>query len=407
MLSVPDRQKNLRPTSVVAAVCLMFLCSCATENPARLRLPADVSMNKDAGRGGLVIVMLRLESGEKLPFVVDTGCPITVFDKALEPKLGKRLDTGTFWNFGVEQESGRFAAPKLLWGNTLLMTGTNVVTIDRKQLSSNVDHPFMGILGMDVLEHYCIQLDFAAGKMRFLDDERANKKGWGKPFPLTDTVDGCFAVGENLVGAKGSESLIDTGCDYDGWLTPKLFQQWTNQMQLTPDGEARSPNGVLDGETYHELDLHGLDAKLLLSDDSHIKFNGIGLHVLSQNLVTLDFPRRTMYLKRTSDWPLIDKNRTAAAMTMAKSTLQFLGRLRKQGQLPGWSKNGEGATTAFHFNHVPSPYLDSVTWDARKKGDSSIYHYTVARASKDNPWKLQNAWRTDANGRVVQEYAVP
>ena len=49
-------------------------------------------MNQDAGRGGILIVTLRLESGEKLPFIVDTGCQVTVFDKSLEGKLGKRFD---------------------------------------------------------------------------------------------------------------------------------------------------------------------------------------------------------------------------------------------------------------------------------------------------------------------------
>src|SRR5208282_4204666 len=100
-------------------------------------------------------------------------------------------------------------------------------TFDFKQLATHEGPPIMGILGMDVLHHYCIQLDFAAGKIRFLNDERANKENWGKPYPLTDLGDGCFLINENLVGAKGPGSLIDTGyITSDGWLTPELFQQW-------------------------------------------------------------------------------------------------------------------------------------------------------------------------------------
>ena len=81
---------------------------------------------------------------------------------------------------------------------------------------------------MDCLDHYCIQLDFAARKVRFLDDERAARKDWGKPFPLTALDNGCFLVSENLAGAKGAGSLIDTGCDIDARLMPDLFQQRTN-----------------------------------------------------------------------------------------------------------------------------------------------------------------------------------
>jgi hypothetical protein len=39
--------------------------------------------------------------------------------------------------------------------------------------------------------------------------------------------------------------------------------------------------------------------------------------------------------------------------------------------------------------------------------DSSIYHYTVLLASKDQDWKLQKTWRTDTNEHFVEEYVVP
>jgi len=363
-------------------------------------------MNKEAGRGGLLMVTVRLADGEKLPLVVDTGCPITSFDKSLEQKLGRRLDSGTLLNFGVEQDIGVYAAPKIYLGNVpLQMAYTNVATFDRHKLADHGWLPFMGFLGMDVLHNYCLQLDFAAGKMRFLDDEPADRKNWGQPFPLTDIGDGCFSINENLAGVNGLGSVIDTGCNSSGWLRPELFQQWTNQDSAA--GKIHSPNGKLGGEIYHDLDFRELDAKSLATDDSHIKFNGVGLRVLAENLVTLDFPNHTMYLKRTSKWPLIDKNAKAKAMTVAKSALKFLIRLGKENQLPGASKNEHGRTTDFHFNHEDSPYLDSVTWYTLKNGDASIYHYTVTRTSKHGAWKLHKAWRTDASGNVLQEYAVP
>jgi hypothetical protein len=203
----------LKPRVFGVLVSLLLLCSCATVDPVRPRLPADVAFNKDAGRGTWLIVKLQLESGEELPFLLDTGAPWTFFDKSREPKLGKRLDSGTAWNFGTKQESGVYAAPKLYLGGTpLMMTGTNVGTLDNKQISTKAGRPILGILGMDCLEHYCIQLDFAARKVRFLDDEQANKKGWGKPFPLTALDTGGLLASENLAGAKGAGSLIDTGC---------------------------------------------------------------------------------------------------------------------------------------------------------------------------------------------------
>lgn len=407
MFSVRGCAGQILATSAIT-VWLLFLCSCATNDARHPRLPATVTMNSGAGRGDELIITLRLADGEKLPFIVDSGSPATLFYKPLEPKLGKRLDSGTFWNFGVNQDLGVYAAPKLYLGNVLLtMAGTNVGTIDPQKLSSDQpsDAPSMGILGMDVLGNYCIQLDFAAGKMRFLNDERADKKAWGQLIPLKDFDNGCFFINDNLAGVQGSGSEIDTGCNFCGWLTPELFQQWTNQAQLSSPVKVHSPNGVLQGEAYHDLDLHATDEKSVLRNTAGTEFNGIGLGVLSQNLVTLDFPKRAMYLKRTSQDLLVDRGAEEHAVAEGKSAMKFMEHLMSANQLPGWQKHDKVASKTVHFIFQ---YPDSIIFDhAQKKGDPSIYHYQVSRASKASPWKLDRAWRTDADGHMIQEYTVP
>ncbi|HEX3627506.1 MAG TPA: hypothetical protein VH280_19030 [Verrucomicrobiae bacterium] len=394
----------MKPRLLGALLSLQLMCSCATQNPPPPRLPADVALGRDAGRGADIFVMLRLDDGESLPFIMDTGAPITIVEKSQESKLGERLDTGKLWNFGFEQESAVYPAPRLYLGNTPLLRGSNVATFDRKKLSFHGGRAFAGVLGMDVLQHYCIQLDFAAGKMRFLDDQRANKKNWGKPFPLSDLGNGCPVINENLVGTPSSASEIDTGCDFDGWLTPKLFQQWTNQAQFPANGETRSPKGILAGETYQELDLHETTEKSVLRDDAGAEFNGIGLHLLSRNLVTFDFPSHTLYLKRTRTWPLIDKDEEARLKSTANSAADFLSHLHKKGRLPGWSKKDQPAKkeAAFHFDSAGT-YI----FDVSKKGDLSIYHYQLTRTSKASPWQLQKAWRTDQNDHLIEAYPTP
>jgi hypothetical protein len=257
---------------------------------------------------------------------------------------------------------------------------------------------------MDCLKHYCIQLDFADRRMRFLDDEHANRKGWGKPFSLTDLGNGCIVVSENLAGAKGLGSLLDTGCNGDGWLTPQLFQQWTNQTTLSASVGTRSPNGVLGGDTYPDIDLQALDPHLILSEGSQIDLNGIGLNLLSRHLVTLDFPKRTLYLERTSIGPLVDEDLKAAAESAAKSAASVLKSMKNKGQLPGWPTNDGALPKGLPFNfHYP----ESGTFELAKKGDSSLYHYEFTRASKTKSWKLIKAWRTDQNNHTVEEYPVP
>ena len=50
---------------------------------------------------------------------------------------------------------------------------------------------------------------------------------------------------------------------------------------------------------------------------------------------------------------------------------------------------------------------DSATVDVRNTGDASTYHYTVIRSSEKGSWKLQKAWRTDPDGRTIEEFTVP
>jgi hypothetical protein len=298
----------LQPVVFALALSLVTLSSRAAEpsQPSAAQsaipapdLPASVAMNKDAGRGGLLFVSIRV-NGRSLPFVVDTGCPTTCLDQSLEPQLGQRIRTEALWAFGVKSAINVYRAPALYWGKTrLAKIGPYVVTHDCSPMSKSVGRRILGVLGVDVLQNYCIQLDFAADKIRFLDPHSAGKRNWGLPFPLWTLEDGCPAIAANLTGRPGPGSIIDTGCNYDGWLTPQLFQQWTNPAAPLAPGEVLLPNATLGGRIYHDVELRGVNKKLLHTGDTHIRFNGIGLLFLARHLVTLDFPDETLFLKRT------------------------------------------------------------------------------------------------------------
>ena len=251
----------------------------------------------------------------------------------------------------------------------------------------------MGILGMAHLRHYCIQLDFEAGKMRFLDPNDVNAAELGKAFPLAFSSEGQserelirpFIHHSSLIEGKGADLLIDTGFNIDGGMKPGLFRRevWKQKGDLTAGRTAQFRECVWDGETYTNLTIRTWPGSSL-----------IGLRFLARHLVTFNFPKRTMYLKQTSIGPLVDEDMEAA--------MKFLNDLKEKGRRPGWTKNDEGEIRPF-----PEACSNSLTFNARKNGDSSIYHYTVARASKDGPWKLQRAWQTDTNEHLVKEYPVP
>lgn len=294
----PAHNRRMARTSVAGILLNLFLlCCCAAGAPAQPLLPPDVPINQDAGRGGWLIVTLQLESGQKLPVILDTGAGGTVLSKSLAPKLGKRLGTAIVSHWGRNSTNDVYAAPQLyLGGAPLLMTGDAVLSCDNKDLGVDGVPHLMGILGLDVLEHYCIQLDFAAGKMRFLDGQHADKSAWGRPHPIValNDKDPRPAVAQNLLGMSGPHSIIDTGFLGDGWLMPKYFQAWTNNAASPANGELHRPVGMFDGEKYPLFDLGVED----------VESDGIGIDFLARHLVTLDFPNHTLYLRSQSIGPL-------------------------------------------------------------------------------------------------------
>jgi hypothetical protein len=114
---------------------LTLLCCWTAENTAGSSLPTEVTINQEAGRGGWLVVTLRLESGGELPFVLDTGSSGTVFDKSLEPQLGPSLGTAAVQSCGVERTVNVYAAPKVyLGGAPLVLPRAGILTDDLKQL---------------------------------------------------------------------------------------------------------------------------------------------------------------------------------------------------------------------------------------------------------------------------------
>jgi hypothetical protein len=281
---------------------LVLLCLPATADSTHPELPAELTMNKNAGRGSYLFVTIRLEDGESLLFLVDTGSPITLFAKSLEPRLGNRLGTARIRTLYGNHDGGVYTAPKLYLGNTQLLTGTNIFTDNFTMQSLMAHRSIKGILGMDCLRHYCIQLDFDAEKVRFLDPDNGNAALLGKAFPIAFPWGGIPVIDHSgLLAGKGANLLIDTGCHIDGFVDKNAIKGHYLGWWYWLFGK-RLPECLWDGQTYTHLHVR-----------SSGSLNLMGLRFLARHLVILDFPQQTMYLKRTSIGPLDKENTKAAA----------------------------------------------------------------------------------------------
>lgn len=294
------------------ALGLIILCSCATRvSPATqstnssgpLALPAEQRINYGAGRGDYLFVTVRLEDGEALPFVVDTGSSATMFDKAFIPQLGPNRGTTTLSHFGVQSKSFIFSRPRIfLGGASLQFSGQYVGTYDFHRESAHAGQTIMGLLGMDCLSHYVVQIDFDADKMRFLDRTKLDTSALGVPYFLVPYRGRPILTGGCLLGGDGEDALIDTGTKVDGGLNTELFEDEARRGALNVN-----TNSPLAGEpkfaALTKCDWNGgAYTNLILAN---IKGeNLIGLRFLARHLVTLDFPDGRLYLKQVRSGPL-------------------------------------------------------------------------------------------------------
>ncbi len=375
---------------VIIASCFLLLVGCASHRPAEtqedsaeLKLPLETAINPDAGRGNFLVINLRV-AGKERPFVVDSGAGITCVDESVAAELDRPVGTVTAHHWGEASQQKLYAAPAIYLGSTRLRSGKRVMALALNFMSI-VGQPIEGVVGLDVLKNYCVQVDFTANKLRFLDDSQADKSGWGRAFPIRplNDKDQRPAVAGNLFGEEGPHSIIDSGYVGSGWLMPKRFAQWTNHVSAPSPETARSPNGRFFGEAYPDLML----------DRADVESDGIGVEFLARHLVTLDFPKQTLYLKRTSIGPLPNAGGSPVA---------FLKSLKERGQLPGWSDGEHGSVKGGKQDAA----RNTVEVEVQKPGEPAIYHYKLMRGSADVPWHLIKAWRTDANGRVLEDYPV-
>jgi hypothetical protein len=280
-------------------------------------LLTELSLDDTVLSGGPILVNLSLEDGEKLLFEVDTGSGRTLLDESLTPKLGRRVGSrrANFSGDNRIKTEEIFLAPKLYAGNTRLLTGSRISTVPMLSRSTPA---YKGILGMDCLQHYCIQVDCVAGKLRFLDPDHLETENLGQSFPITFELEGITAFDADCFGLGKLRLILDTGCKgpFDGILSEKLFDSLVRAhptvgpdlVMTIPDGRAASGNAFssleLCGQTYTDLKFSRVDLR-----PKRLK-GLLGMRFLARHLATFNFPKRTVYLKRISNAPLTKESRT-------------------------------------------------------------------------------------------------
>jgi len=200
-----------------------------------------------------------------------------------------------FGGRGVERVN-TYTAPKLYLGNVQLLTGPTVLTCDLSASGNNGAHE--AILGMDCLKHYCLQTDFAARKLRFLNSDDLKRESLGRAFSMDCTI-GVPVVSMKLLGERNLRFMLDTGFyQYaDGTLPGEVIRPAVQNHIAKEMGNRifLFETVGIGAESYKTLSF----AEMQIEDGGG--FEGyIGLSFMARHVVTFDFPKGVLYLRSIS-----------------------------------------------------------------------------------------------------------
>lgn len=312
--SVPD----VKQTLVTAIAALLAVASAqaqvsgtvtkpkaAGSPPKQVALPPEQNIGETVGRGDPLVLRLRLSGRQEetmVTFLVDTGSSVTILDRSFERLLGSRLGkqrlNQVFSGRGAVQANA-YTAPKLYLGNVQLLTGPTVLTCDCSASGNN--GPCEAVLGMDCLAHYCVQMDFNARKLRFLDSDDLKRESFGQAFSM-DCAKQVPVVSMKLLGERNLRFLLDSGFyQYADGTLPREVIRPALQNHMAKD----IGNGLF---LFQTVDIGTESYKTVCFAETQIEDGGgvagfIGLGFMARHVVTFDFPKGILYLRSISAQP--------------------------------------------------------------------------------------------------------
>jgi predicted aspartyl protease len=255
--------------------------------------------------GGTKHILLPVEfEREKYQFVLDTGSTDTVFDDSFKDKFGKRF----LWPLKVKGPEGKIS--KVEYFNSPdqdAYIGHLKLNVDNLKKVQNLDFltgNIQGIIGMEFLKKYVVQIDYDNKKVKFfrsISSFKAQKNkhpDWGEPVPLHTKflMPNVRFVKGNISDNMHDNFLVDTGWHSPDSLNSKIFDKVYSQNL----SKIKSSSNI--ATNYNSLTIVGKFSvgsyeytnNVFRKSDKSV----LGRSFLSRHLVTFDFPNNVMYLQK-------------------------------------------------------------------------------------------------------------
>ena len=259
------------------------------------------------GGSGAILIPIKI-GGQEYSFVLDTGSSHTVFDTSLRDKLGKPKRIIKMPTSGNPVVVQTFESPAFSVGPFNLNSGNEIFCFDLRMLSLIDGRQISGVLGMDFLKHHVIQIDFDKVRLAFLQKIEASSISLGQDFEIIYHQRGSTQIRGKILGQLDVDFMIDSGNNSTGNLDSGTFAVLLgkNNVQVS-EALVSTPSGLVKKRQVRvgSLTIGPFKYRDLIFGEGN--FNSLGLDFLSRHLVTFDFPKGRIYLKKGSQFNKIDE----------------------------------------------------------------------------------------------------
>jgi hypothetical protein len=243
----------------------------------------------DIARGPRLALLPVSFNGKTVLFCVDTGASKTVFDKSLSYHLGQSLGTTTAATPAGSIEVELYPAPRASVGPLDLSSLETVACHDLTNIRYASGQEVYGILGMDFLRNYAIELDFDAGKCQLWKEAPTH---WDKQHsvPISFDQSNRPQIPLAMSGGRTEQFIIDTGANAStlrGQIFDELIQRGAIDSAVSHHAVAMA--GTIGAKSGYVRELRlGQFAHSTIRLDRD-QFSVLGARYLSRYKVHLDF----------------------------------------------------------------------------------------------------------------------
>lgn len=276
---------------------------CAERPTAKERLKRAEETNKkllierfSVGKYGRLMLLPLKFQGKQYSFLVDTGAPITLFDRSLKNRLGEVIRTIRVRTQNGVKQLQVFKSPNASIGSLSFKTAAPIVCADLTLLRQISGRDIRGILGMDFLHRHVIRIDFDHGELSFL---KSADSATGAKVAITYNQNRTPSIEVVAAGIGKRSFAVSTGSIGSGTIALPDFRQLErtgaiqvvgNSIQATLTGQRKQRSGRL-----QTLRIGNVTGRGVIFRESAI--NTLGPGFLARFTVTFDFPNRIAYLK--------------------------------------------------------------------------------------------------------------